>query len=70
MIYDLHDKNFGSFKEGAVDARDGVAFVTLSSLGGVGGGLGWRNTRGEEDLLGRGVVSLEIGRGGTSTSDA
>ena len=45
LIYDLHEKNFGIFKEGgAVDARDGVAFVTLSSLvGGVGGGLpvGW-----------------------------
>lgn len=42
LICDLHEKNFGSFKEGAVDARDGVAFVTLSSLG-VGDGLGWRN---------------------------
>lgn len=44
LIYDLHERNFGSFKDGAVDARDGVAFVTLSSLGGVGDGLGWRNT--------------------------
>ena len=47
-MYDLHEKNFGIFKEGAVDARDGVAFVTLSSLGGgvgvgVGDGLGRRN---------------------------
>ena len=43
-MHDLHEKNFGIFKEGAVDARDGVAFVTLSSLGGgVGDGLGWRN---------------------------
>ena len=44
LIYDLHEKNFGSFKEGAVDARDGVAFVTLSSLGGVGDGVRSRNT--------------------------
>ena len=70
VIYDLPENNFGIFKEGAVDARDGVAFVTLSSLGGVSDGLGWRDTRGEEDLLGRGVVSSEIGSGGISTSDA
>lgn len=44
LIDDLHEKNFGIFKEGAVDARDGVAFVTLRSLGGgVGDGLGRRN---------------------------
>lgn len=62
------EKNFESFKEGAVDARDGVAFVTLSGLGVVGEGVRPGNAGGEEDLLGLGVVSsgLGVGSGGMS----
>jgi len=45
ICINLQEKNLGSFKEGAVDARDGVAFVTLSNLGVVGEGLRGRDIR-------------------------